>query len=90
MKYRKKPIVIEARKLNIKAPYDVINWCNENVTGRQPAIAELEIGGINISTLEGKIFASHGDYVIKGVKGEFYPCKPDIFELTYDLIEESE
>jgi hypothetical protein len=41
-----------------------------------------------IPTLEGALRASHGDYIIKGVKGEFYPCKPDIFELTYDLVED--
>ena len=86
MKYRKKPVIIEAQKLNIKAPYDVINWCNENVKGREPAIAELEIGGITILTLEGKMFANNGDYVIKGIKGEFYPCKPDIFALTYEEV----
>ena len=43
--------------------------------------------GIIIKTLEGSHLASSGDYIIKGVKGEFYPCKPDIFELTYELVE---
>lgn len=41
-------------------------------------------GGISIPTLEGRMLASFGDYIIKGVKGEFYPCKPDIFDATYD------
>ena len=44
-------------------------------------------GGILIPTLEGEMFASFGDYIIKGVNGEFYPCKPDIFAKTYDLVE---
>lgn len=42
---------------------------------------------IEINTLEGVVTASLGDYIIKGVKGEFYPCKPDIFEQTYDIVE---
>lgn len=43
---------------------------------------------MKISTLEGEVTASEGDYIIKGVKGEFYPCKPDIFKETYDIVEE--
>jgi hypothetical protein len=43
--------------------------------------------GVVIETLEGNMLASKGDYIIKGVKGEFYPCKPDIFELTYEKID---
>ena len=50
-------------------------------------IAECErSGGININTLKGIMLASKGDWVIKGVKGEYYPCKPDIFEATYEQI----
>lgn len=45
------------------------------------------IGGLIIKTLEGEHLASWEDYVIKGIKGEFYPCKPDIFKLTYDTLE---
>ena len=47
---------------------------------------KLKEDGIVIPTLEGEHLASWGDYVIKGVKGEYYPCKPDIFELTYDKV----
>ena len=43
-------------------------------------------GGLIIKTLEGEYRASIGDYIIKGVNGEFYPCKPDIFEMTYDVV----
>ena len=43
---------------------------------------------IEIETLEGTMTASPGDYIIKGVKGEIYPCKPDIFEMSYDIVEE--
>ena len=52
--------------------------------------AELVVnpeGQIVIDTLEGKMFASPSDWIIKGVQGEFYPCKPDIFEATYEVVE---
>ena len=73
-KYRKKPIVIEA-----------VQW-----TGNFSAIeefvggdAELRDGKLLVATLEGPLTASHNDWIIKGIKGEFYPCKPGIFEATY-------
>ena len=80
MKFRKKPVIIEA-----------ILW-----DGSQEAVEQLaeltnqvgfgapEDGGIIISTLEGKMRASLGDWIIQGVNGEFYPCKPDIFAATYE------
>lgn len=49
---------------------------------------EMTENGIVIKTLEGDILAKEGDYIIKGVQGEFYPCKPDIFEQTYEIVEE--
>lgn len=45
------------------------------------------VGNLIIKTLEGELIASIGDYVVKGIAGEFYPCKPDIFEQTYELVE---
>ena len=45
------------------------------------------IRDLKINTLEGGLYAEKGDYIIKGVKGEFYPCKPDIFEMTYEPVE---
>jgi hypothetical protein len=68
--------VIEARKLEYtkQSQRDITDWCN-GVEGPD--------GSVHIKTLEGVIVASTGDYVIKGVQGEFYPCKPDIFEMTY-------
>ena len=90
MKYVKKPVVIEAQlfsgtltcKKAICAIFPALNtvglsWKGDNVSCWE------------ISTLEGKHRVSTGDYVIKGIKGEFYPCKPDIFELTYDAWEPS-
>lgn len=75
-KYRKKPLVIEAVQYTMLEPEAAIAflggacWCNQ-------------IGPI-IPTLEGEMQVSDGDWIIKGVNGEFYPCKPDIFEKTYE------
>lgn len=85
MKYRKKPVEIEAMQLTADNACEVLTFCN----GSGDIVASKEDDGtISIKTLEGTMLASIGDYVIKGVKGEFYPCKPDIFEATYDRIEE--
>lgn len=80
MKYRKKPVVIEAIQWNGN------NW-NELVEFGC-ACAQTQDDEIWIPTLEGILKASVGDYIIKGVQGEFYPCKPDIFEQTYEVVEE--
>lgn len=80
-KYRKKPIVVEARRLDMNDyddACDVLRWCG----GIACDIGEC---AAHIPTLEGETDASHGDWIIKGVKGEFYPCKPDIFGMTYEL-----
>lgn len=85
MKYRKKPVEIEAMQLTADNACEVLTFCN----GSGDIVASKEDDGtISIKTLEGTMTASIGDYVIKGVKGEFYPCKPDIFEVTYDIVEE--
>jgi hypothetical protein len=76
MKYRKKPVVIDAEKVTSDNQEELAYWCN----GLPSSI------GIEIPTLEGTMLACEGDYIIKGVKGEFYPCKPDIFEATYDEV----
>jgi hypothetical protein len=80
MKYRKKPVVIEARQLHFDTSLqeDLREWCG-GFKGPD--------GGVFIHTLEGRMLAVTGDYIIKGVNGEFYPCKPNIFEKTYDLVE---
>lgn len=95
-KYRKKPVVIEAIKLtgdrqNVK---EILEFMGQKVNTDSRIVCDkfddyVEIvkkNGITIQTLEGKHQASLGDYVIKGVKGEFYPCKPDIFEMTYEEV----
>lgn len=70
MKYRKKPVVIEATQ-----------WFKD---GDHPNVTQNLDGHFGIETLEGFMRANTGDWIIKGVKGEHYPCKPDIFALTYE------
>lgn len=91
MRYRKKPVVIEAFQYD----GDMVNqWGDPYVPAW--AIHALEDDGtmyyegqgeLYIKTLEGIHHVSIGDYIIKGVKGELYPCKPDIFEQTYEVAE---
>lgn len=88
-KFRKKPVVIEAIKWTGKNLTEVIAFCGEI----HPDIKEwpwdeyaelVKREGLKIFTLEGPHFASVGDWIIKGVKGECYPCKPDVFSMTYE------
>jgi len=81
MKYKKKPIVIEAMQWNDFNLDEVLRFLGVNGTLKSRDT-------ILIDTLEGIMKASVGDYIIKGVDGEFYPCKPDIFEKTYEKVEE--
>ncbi len=86
MKYRKKPVVIEAMQLHEpNTPQDIENFCGGKVKGVGDMSKKM---WIEIETLEGTHLADYGDFIIKGVKGEFYPCKPDIFEMTYEKVEE--
>jgi hypothetical protein len=80
-KFQKKPVTIEAIRLDLRNLKEVKDWCGGEVWSRPPFRA---VTGLTISTLEGKMNAEFGDWIIKGVKGEFYPCKPDIFDLTYE------
>lgn len=82
MKYRKKPVVIEA----IQYKGDEQSWNALIRFGCKPYQFEEHGSNIMIPTLEGEHICSVGDYVIKGVKGEFYPCRPDIFEMTYEAV----
>lgn len=86
IKYIKKPVVIEAMQfksdMSVKDLNDLIDFIGmKNI---------VDIGRDNlyliIRTLEGNMTASSGDYIIKGIRGEYYPCKPDIFEETYDKV----
>lgn len=96
MKFRKKPVVIEA-----------VQWTGDNLrqiiafTDGPPVTRTTNAGmkwdeyadlvkreGLKIFTLEGAMMATEGDWIIRGIKGEFYPCKPDIFEATYEAADD--
>jgi hypothetical protein len=77
--YRKKPVVIEAIQLTEENVDLLVEFCDGKIKSHF-------LVGVVIETLEGDMLANKGDYIIKGVKGEFYPCKPDIFEMTYESI----
>lgn len=83
MKYIKKPVIIEAFKLGLDYMPD---WFMDKVTTNEIILRNDK--SADIKTLEGGYHASLGDYIIKGVKGEIYPCKPDIFTMTYEKINE--
>lgn len=100
MKARKKPVVVECFKLGTEYP----DWFADAVTANtivtsfekdgEPIESVSPFDNMSsyivayIMTLEGVMKAENGDYIIKGVQGEFYPCKPDIFEQTYEIVEE--
>lgn len=84
MKFRKKPVVIEAELFTEKKSKEIADWCNGLLVCR----GENTQPFIQIMTLEGMMTARLGDYIIKGVAGEFYPCAPAIFEKTYEVISE--
>ena len=95
-KYRKKPVIIEA--IQLKSDSKTIKEClefmgqsvNEDLTIERNKFEDycliVNEKGMKIPTFEGEMTASVNDYIIKGVKGEFYPCKPDIFEQTYERV----
>lgn len=91
VKYRKKPVVIEAFKLNERGLvgedwfWDAVS--NNEIITHNFGKSYTEPAWCEIKTLEGILIAKAGDYIIKGVKGEVYPCRADIFELTYELQE---
>ena len=85
-RYRKKPVEIEAIQLTSGNATEVAAWCSGLVesadcSGDGPPYV------VRIETLEGSMLAGRGDYVICGVQGEFYPCKSDIFEATYEAVD---
>lgn len=88
-KYKKKPVVIEAFLFETnndsdKNMNDIVSWINQ---GRDEVGAWHNGTDIFIMTLEGEMRAECGDFIIKGVKGEYYPCKHDIFKITYEEAE---
>ena len=75
--YRKRPVVITA-----------VQWTGDNAEELKKfmGVVSINFGRVVISTLEGTMHADEGDWIIRGVKGQFYPCNPDIFSATYELV----
>ena len=87
-KYIKKPVVIQAVEYNGANKEEIEAFVEKKLDTVYTELKEpLEL---KIPTLEGDMKASKGDYIIKGINGEFYPCKPDVFEKTYDVVENAE
>ena len=87
-KYVKKPVVVQAVEYNGANKKEIEAFVEKKLDTVYTELKEpLEL---KIPTLEGDMKASKGDYIIKGINGEFYPCKPDVFEKTYDVIENAE
>lgn len=87
MKYRKKPVVIEAVQFTDTVEA-IDELCDFGLDPVRIDYADPDNPILKIETLEGLMVATEGDYIIKGVQGEFYPCKPDIFKETYEKVEE--
>lgn len=98
VKYRKKPVEIEAMQLSWDNWNAICQWIGPFKDGMRGVYVDPKTGlwsikpdfpnseiGMLIPTLEGTMLAREGDYIIRGVKGEYYPCKPDIFSETYDV-----
>lgn len=83
MKYRKKPVVVEAFHYQSEADYNLLRL----FVGDKAPLHQLGDGKLGIHTLEGVMTTTPGDWIIRGVKGELYPCKPDIFAATYEPVE---
>lgn len=88
-KYKKKPVVIEALQWTGENKQEIIDFAHQKAVFKIKRI----VGGLDhvtelvIATIEGNMRARIGDYIIKGVEGEFYPCKKEIFESTYEIVE---
>lgn len=95
-RYRKRPIEIEAVQFTGDNEYEIAKFMGIPIAGLQMSVDTVfrtdgdyrENTHIHINTLEGTMTANCGDYIVKGVKGEFYPCKPDIFSETYEEVDE--
>ena len=80
-RYRKKPVVIEAAQYQGTNGTEIEGWSGGEVQVKHSTLV--------IATLEGEMIATVGDWIIKGVAGEFYPCKPDIFDQTYEAADQT-
>lgn len=93
MKFRKRPVVIEAIQYNGLNYEEIEKFIGKKIEVNLESETAYEAGvappvfSLSIYTLEGVMKAQNGDWIIKGVNGEFYPCKPNIFEKTYEVVQ---
>ena len=86
--YRKKPVCVEAIKITPENVKTIVAWCGGQIVEEVDAMdSRNKFVGVNIPTFEGVMRGSEGDYIVKGIAGEFYPCKPGIFDATYELVD---
>jgi len=87
--FRKKPVTIEARKFTgeVSSSAQIVEWAEYFGTGISSELDDSDCIVLRIPTMEGTMTAAAGDWIIRGVKDEFYPCKPDIFRATYEAVE---
>ncbi len=88
MKFRKKPVVIEATQWFKMGDHPMVYEVMGNPIDFGGWTAMTPTGDYAVMTLEGRMMVTEGDWIITGVKGEHYPCKPDIFQMTYEPVEE--
>ena len=98
-RYRKKPVIVNAFRVGLDP---IPDWFMDKVTRKEATIVpaseaeaqkgpfEQKVVYFEIDTLEGVMIGNYGDYIIQGVEGEVYPCKPDIFEQTYERVDDSD
>lgn len=89
--YRKKPITVEARQIDANdwgQVEQIAEWCNADIVDIDNFLAYDDAAVLAITTLEGVMYAEDGDWIIKGAIGEFYPCKPQVFAMSYEPMPE--
>lgn len=89
-KYRKKPVVIDAVQFtgSVQSSAEIVGWAEACGRHIEAALDEDDCTILYIDTLEGRMTANKGDWIIRGIKGEIYPCKDDIFRATYEEVAE--
>ena len=85
-KYVKKPVVIEAIQWNGYNLQEIKEFTGNSADVQYDETEDGVVADLYVHTLEGDMHASKGDYIIKGIRGEFYPCKPDIFANSYEFV----
>lgn len=87
-RFRKKPVEVEAMQVDgtVERSYELLNWIVTNGGDAVRGHSSTHGYDITVGTLEGDMHATPGDWIIRGIQGEFYPCKPDIFAASYEAV----